>query len=290
MITVQSFLSTIRNVPASYFVYSSFSFFGLQRGGELPGGWFVKALGAAGRELAVVRQTLYRMEHEEELITRRVGRMKFYRPSPYALAEIEAGAQKIFAPVSREWDGQWTIVHVGLRTPQLEKHRERVVALLAVEGYARMDANTFVHPTAPVERLVNALHSRARTDVTVVRGSLANSDVQSTLVALWRTGSLKQRYQRSIRKLAAMRERASASLDDREAFLMRFAVVFDHLGVAWDDPGLPQALLPDDWPGEEARAMASHLYQQLLPAATRYADHLLEEVIGHSPANVGVLR
>lgn len=280
-------LSTIKNVPASYFVYSSFSFFGLKRGGELPGGWFVKALGAAGREVAVVRQTLYRMENEEELITRKVGRMKFYTPSPYALAEIEAGSQKIFSRSVRPWDGLWTIVHVGLRTELLAKHRERVVALLAVEGYARMDANTFVHPNAPVERLVNALHDRARAEVTVVRGPLAIGDAAQALVALWKLGALKQRYQRSIRKLSALTDHARTSVDDRDAFLMRFAVVFDHLGVAWDDPGLPTALLPDDWPGDRARTMAAQLYERLLPAATRFADRLLNEVLASSPAKTG---
>jgi phenylacetic acid degradation operon negative regulatory protein len=283
-------LSTIQRVPASYFVYSSFSFFGIHRGGELPGGWFVKALGEAGREEALVRQTLYRMERDEELVARRVGRMKFYAPSRYALAEIAAGTQKIFAPIARSWDGLWTMVHVGLRTPSLASHRERVIALLAVEGYARMDANTFVHPNAPPQRLVDALHPRARAGVTVVRGSLENRDAERELVALWRASSLKQRYQRAIRKLESMKLRTRSALCDREAFLMRFAVVFDHLGVAWDDPGLPAALLPEDWPGEEARIMASELYERLLPAAIRYADRLLEEVLAKSPTHFGVHR
>lgn len=290
MTEIDRALSTISNVPASYFVYSSFSFFGIQRNGELPGAWFVRALGDAGRTEATVRQTLYRMEREEELTTRRVGRVKFYAPSAYALAEISAGSQKIFAPVAREWDGQWTLVHVGLRTPALAKHRERVVALLAVEGYARLDANTFAHPNAPVERLMNALDARARHGVTVVRGQLASVDTTATLVSHWRLGTLRQRYLRAISKLERLHRIAQQRLSDRDAFLLRFAVVFDHLRVAWDDPGLPPELLAADWPAERARKLAADLYERLLPAAIRYADALLDEVTGASLLRRGLHR
>src|SRR5688500_5255508 len=122
-------LSTIRRVPLSYYVYSSFSFFGRIRGGELPGSWFVRALAAAGRDPAAVRQTLFRMEREEELVARKHGRMKFYAPSAYARAEIDAGTEKIFQEPDASWDGQWTLVRVGFRTASHAKHRERVIAL-----------------------------------------------------------------------------------------------------------------------------------------------------------------
>jgi phenylacetic acid degradation operon negative regulatory protein len=273
-------LSTLGRVPASYFVYSAFSFFGNRRGGELPGAWFVRALGDAGRDVAVVRQTLYRMEREGELVARRAGRAKHYAPSSYAHAEIDAGTAKIFERPAPPWDGEWTVVRVGLRTPALANDRQRVVALLAVEGFAQLDANVFVHPRPAADRLREALPARARAEVLIVRGSLMGAEAQPGLVARWRIDELARRYRRALRWLAELERWIDAHPGDREAFLARFAVVFEHLAVAWDDPDLPAQLLPDEWPGPEARRTAARLYERLLPGATRHADAILADALG----------
>jgi phenylacetic acid degradation operon negative regulatory protein len=273
-------LSTIRRVPLSYYVYSSFSYFGRIRGGELPGGWFVTALAAAGRDAAAVRQTLFRMERDEELITRKQGRMKFYAPSAYARAEIEAGTEKIFEEPGASWDGLWTVVRVGLRTPALAKHRERVIALLSVEGFAQLDANVFVHPRPAADRLLAALPGRARAEVAVLRGELLGADAADAFVRLWPIEQLAKRYRRVLDAFDALDAALERGLSDRDAFLMRFAVVFEHLGVAWEDPNLPRQLLPADWPGAESRRTAGRLYRRLRPAAIRFADAVLDDVRG----------
>ena len=274
-----SWLSTIERVPVSYFVYSAFSYFGKKRGGELPGGWFIAALTDAGRDEAAIRQTLYRMEREGELVTRRVGRMKFYRPSVYATAEIDAGTEKIFERRQHDWDGQWTFVRVGLRTTPTARQRERVIALLAVEGFAQVDANLFVHPRSAAERLLEALSPRARADVVILRGHLMDDAAQASLAALWNVDALATRYRNVLARFEKIRVRLREGVRDRDAFLMRFAVVFDYLAVAWQDPDLPGDVLPADWPGDEARAAAAGLYELLLPPSTRYADALLRSVM-----------
>ena len=79
-------------------------------------------------------------------------------------------------------------------------------------------------------------------------------------------------------------------LTDRDACLMRFAVVVDYLGVAWDDPGLPRELLSSDWPADEARVNAARAYDRLLPGATRFADLVLQQVLGAPPQRRGDLK
>src|SRR6185503_17631984 len=88
LLTMDKYLSTINSYPVSYAVYSSLSFFGPHTGGELPGRWFVGALG--------------RVE----------GRQRFYRFTPLARAEARLGLARIMDPLPRGWDGQWTIVHL----------------------------------------------------------------------------------------------------------------------------------------------------------------------------------
>lgn len=282
--------SSIQRVPISYFVYSAFSYLAPRHGGELPGSWFVHALTAPdiGRSEDAVRQTLYRMEREGEVETRRVGRAKLYAPSAYARAEIEAGSAKIFERAAERWDGRWTVVHVDLRTPQLALHRERVVALLAVEGFARLDANLFVHPRDVAGRLEAALSTTARRGVLIMRATMAEPSTQA-VTARWRPAELARRYARVLRWLDGVQRRVDAGIADAEAFRLRFDVVFTFLGVAWDDPRLPPELLPPEWPGDHARHAARRAYESLLPGAIRHGEHILQ-LVEPRPARRRLLR
>ncbi|MBX3174906.1 MAG: hypothetical protein KF709_10875 [Gemmatimonadaceae bacterium] len=270
-------LSGIARVPISYFVYSAFSYYGGRHGGQLPGSWFVRALTALGRNEDAVRQTLYRMEQDGELIGRRARRTKFYRPSAYARAEIDAGTEKLFAARDERWDGQWTFVHVGLRRPAVAKQRERVIALLAVEGFASVDANLYAHPRRAERRLYEALPAASRREVVILRGVPGNAESTAALTALWKVGELGRRYAKVEAQLQRLERTAARRIDDADAFRWRFAVVFGFLGVAWDDPNVPGELLPPDWPGERARDLAARLYRKLLPGAVRYGDAIYAE-------------
>lgn len=269
-------VSIIDTVPISYFVYSSLSCFGRRRGGELPGMWFVRALTEAGRDLAAVRQTLYRMEAEGELLTRRAGRVKFYRATGVADGEIETGLAKIFQPAAPDWDGQWTMVHLNLRGPANRVARERVVSLLAVQGFALMGDEVYLHPRDVGRELAGAIGAAARAHVIIVRGPLTNVAATPTILAHWRVPALNQRYRRVRIRLEELARALDRRVSDRDAFLLRFALVFDFLGVAWDDPDLPPAVLPADWQGHAARELAASLYRRLVEPATRYSDRLLD--------------
>lgn len=272
-------MSTIERVPISYFVYSSLSFFGRQCGGELPGTWFVRAIGDAGRDLAAIRQTLYRMEAEEELVSRKVGRVKYYSASTYAHGEIDAGLERILGTPDEAWDKRWTFVHLGFgHMPLRRVARERVVALMSVEGFAHLGGDVYVHPRDVGERIAKALSASARPHVAIVTGPLVNVAVEPSLVALWKIDTLGERYRAARGRLQALEADVRSGVSDRDAFVLRFAVVFEFLQVAWDDPRLPREVLPPDWPGDGARALAARLYRKLIPGATRYAQALLRDV------------
>src|SRR4051794_19888621 len=129
------FRQTVVEAPVSYSIYSAFSFYGRRRGSELPGSWIVAALGDLGHRAAAVRQTLYRMEGSEELASRTEGRNKFYRLTPAAAAEADAGLDKILRGDEGSWDGQWTIVQFYAGSEQ-RVERERLRELLITEGFA----------------------------------------------------------------------------------------------------------------------------------------------------------
>ncbi|HEX9894263.1 MAG TPA: hypothetical protein VGA78_10090, partial [Gemmatimonadales bacterium] len=145
-------LSTVTSAPISYAVYSGLSFYGRRRGGELPGLWFVRAFGALGHAAPAVRQTLFRMERTAVLATRRAGRGKFYRLSPLAQAEADAGLAKILGPRPEAWDGQWTLLHARFDWSERDQ-RERLYELLRSEGFAPLGAGAFLHPRDRAARI-----------------------------------------------------------------------------------------------------------------------------------------
>jgi phenylacetic acid degradation operon negative regulatory protein len=272
---IDEILSTVTDAPVSYLVYSAMSFYGDRRGGELPGTWFVAALESLGVAAAAARQTLFRMERDEELVGRKVGRVKLYRASPYARAEIGAGVQKIFTTVDAEWDGYWTLVLTQFPNDR-RLERERVRNILQVEGFAPLGNGAYVHARDRAERLRAALADLGVGGfVTAFRADQVHgvSDREFAL-AHWDLDALGHEYVEFLDRFEPLASRPAREFARQVQFALRFAVVLGFLEVAWKDPELPASMLPARWPGGRARTLARRLYERFLPGALAFGDEL----------------
>ena len=259
--------------PVSYTVYSSLSFFGPHVEGELPGTWFVAALGQVGHEAAAVRQTLWRMERSGELHGRSEGRQRFYRFTPLAQAEAALGLARIMDPLPAEWDGQWTMVHLRFGTRH-RTERERVVAALQSGGFRSPGPGVFLHPRERAEAIRSIVDQGGSHRMTVIRGRREGGPADSAFVrALWDLDGLAARYREFLDAWSGDARRRH--WEPEEAFAARFALVFSYLDIAWNDPELPLELLPAQWPGARARELARTLYRRLQPGALRQCQELL---------------
>lgn len=274
-------LSTIRTSQTSLLVYSCLSAYAGRRSGELPGTWFVAAFAPLGREVQAVRQTLFRMVREKELVARKAGRVKFFRLSPYGLAATAAGFEKIAAPPDERWDGDWTIVRYEF-TSRDRFDRDRVRDMLETEGFAAIGRGVYVHPHDRTPRIVDALREVGRLDdVMLFRARRVGGEGDAQLVRrLWDLDALERRYRKFLDDFAFLLRRPARSWTPEAAFAARLAVVIAFLDVAWDDPGLPASLLPARWNGRRAREVVSTLYQTLLPGTLEHGDALLASVEG----------
>lgn len=90
----------------------------------------------------------------------------------------------------------------------------------------------------------------------------------------WNLDQIEARYEAFTARYTSL-IRSAASLPQESAFVLRFAVVFDYLEVAWQDPDLAPSLLPAKWAGTRARRLARELYRRLLPGALAFGDSLL---------------
>ncbi len=272
-------LSSVQRAPTSRFVYSSLGFFGSRRGGALPGPWFVQALGSIGIEEGAIRQTLYRMEKRGALDVRREGRTNLYAASPPTAAIIEAGTDKMLAPGPGAWDGEWSLVQYQFDADQRQA-RDHVRDILMVEGFTALAPGLYVHPRDRAGRVRQAVEGLGLgRHLQTFRGRRDGPEPDDRFAReRWDLSGIAGRYRRFLDRFEPVAKEAPDSIDALEAFGLRFALVIEYLEVAWDDPELPPALLPEGWPGARARRLVKELYETLLPLAVEHADRVLAEV------------
>ncbi len=269
-------LSSLQNAPTSRFIYSSLSFYGPHHNEELPGSWFTRALTTLGVDEMAIRQTLYRMEREGALVSRKEGRTKVYSATPSTRAVIDAGSAKMRPPVEEKWDGTWTLVRF-LLDGGMRQIRDRLREVLQVEGFASLGSGLYIHPRDRSSRLagaVKALNVAGR--VHIFRGPRLHGVSERSFVReLWDVDAIAVRYREFVAAFDGLAGRNR--WDPREAAAVRFALVFRFLEVAWDDPELPPDLLPARWPGRRAREVVRRLYDELTPPALEFGNAIMDE-------------
>src|SRR5262249_49453954 len=155
--------------------------------------------------------------------------------------------------------------------------RERLREVLRAEGFAAIAGGVYVHPRDRARRLLDAARGHdVRDMIEVFRASRVDSetiDDRAFVARHWDLDALATRYEEFVRRYEPI-ARYAPTLPMKSAFVLRFAIVFDYLEVAWADPELAPSLLPVKWAGARARELARDLYRQLLPQALAFGDSL----------------
>lgn len=74
-----------------------------------------------------------------------------------------------------------------------------------------------------------------------------------------------------------------AAPSGEEALVARILLIHDFRRVVLRDPGLPRDLLPAEWSGEGARALAGEIYRAVVAASERFLDHQARDENGLLP-------
>ncbi len=247
-------------------------------GGELPGGWFVRALSELGHSPNAIRQTLFRLTRQGELVARKSGRQKIYSSSSYMRKEIAVGLEKIFLPAPQEWDRLWTMVQYSFDGDD-RNDRERIRSILGLIGFAPLGTGLFIHPQDHSNAINEVVRENGLTkNVRIFRSRQLNPEDDKRLVKeLWDLADLAKQF-RAFLANARKVESLIANADNQVAFQVRYYIVMEILRTAWNDPDLPVSLLPAHWPGYKARSTAKELYERLLEPATEHAQEILEDL------------
>ncbi|RLC59083.1 MAG: phenylacetic acid degradation operon negative regulatory protein PaaX [Chloroflexota bacterium] len=261
------------------FIFSLYGHYVLPRGGEIWIGSLIRALAALDFSAGAVRALVSRMQRKGFLQSRRVGRLSFYRLTDLGLQEVHRGGERAFAPPTAEWDGRWTVVTYSIP----EKHRRRRDMLrrsLGSWGFGALAPGTWISPRP----LSPEAESRLRDlDVweylEIFRAEHLGPSDQHTLVAhAWpQLSALGDRYRAYVARYEPVLRRFEAgTLDDEGCFTAHLRSLIDFVAITLEDPALPSALLPKDWPRPSAQSLFEELKRALAEPAERFFDAIYQ--------------
>lgn len=224
----------------------------------------------------LVRTSLTRLVNDGLLSTRVEGRRSFYRVAPGSLELFARADDRIYHGDPPAWDGSWTIVVID-GTESTAPARARLRQELAWVGLGVVAPNVMASPLVPAETAAAVVaHVGGFTDVLVARarvtagaGTIGADELARRCAPLDETA---QRYASFTERFGRFAPDALAALAAEDACKLRILLVSTFRRIVLADPSLPPELLPPDWVGDRARAVAARVYAA---CAGRSEDHLL---------------
>ncbi|MCD8515609.1 MAG: phenylacetic acid degradation operon negative regulatory protein PaaX [Burkholderiaceae bacterium] len=265
----------------------------LPRGGRLWLGSLIDLLEPLGLNERLVRTSVFRLVKEEWLATQAVGRRTDYYLTVAGQRRFDEAARHIYAAQAPAWDRRWRLVMVvGELDPRT---RDKLRRALFWQGFGDLGAGSFVHPSADLRQVFDALVTDGMAAVLPSLMPLLAANLQlgpaahdSDMVRrAWDLDTLATGYLAFVQRyrplLAEWQAPLAPGLDDATATLLRILLIHDYRRLLLRDPELPEVLLPTHWPGQQARQLCKDLYLQLLQPSERYLDGHLRLANGDVP-------
>lgn len=217
-----------------------------------------------------LRSALSRMSREGWLEALRSQGSPRYRLTARGRELIEEGIARIYGRHRSAWDGRWLLVSYSLPERRRDQ-RDRLRQGLSFLGFGSLGNGLFVSPH-DLRRHVCELIKRygVESHVTMHHGLLEwPGDAAQVVERAWDLDRLEGVYQDFVRRTRRAANGAG-DLDDRDSFRRRFLLTHEFRHYLFDDPDLPDALLPSGWVGIEAHQAFVDYNRILRRRAERY--------------------
>jgi len=214
----------------------------------------------------LVRTATSRLVSSGRLEGERSGRRSFYRLAPAARAEFADAARLLYTRQTKAEN--WFVLHApNLAQDEVRRHR-----------MARMGGDVWLSPVRGDSLPASAL--ALKVELPIETSELA------ALAGLWDLTKLQSLYDGLLKRFRPVASLAASgrAIAAKDAFIARLLLVHSYRGVLLRDPCLPEAALPRDWHGTEARDLFRSLYAALSPTADVEIGRRLEGRTGLLPA------
>ncbi|MEM5432258.1 phenylacetic acid degradation operon negative regulatory protein PaaX [Cupriavidus oxalaticus] len=230
----------------------------------------------------LVRTATFRLTADDWLSATRIGRRSYYGLSEAGLQRVLHAGKRIYAGEAQEWDGRWTMVMV--RGDVRATVRQKLKRELLWEGFGAIAPGVMAHPNADLGSLREIIGAaRAQEYVSVMEASSLEAfpiqPLQALMHQTFKLGDVADAWQALLKRFSPLAEEA-AQLAPADAYFVRTLLVHEYRRVLLRDPNLPEALLPQDWPGRTARDLCSGMYGALLEASEDYLHRVVEVAEG----------
>ena len=232
------------------------------RGGRVALAVLQEIAARIGIEPGALRTAMSRLAADGWVVREREGRNSFYRLAEGGRHAFDLATRRIYAGGPPAWNGSWTVLISPSEVRESDAGEAAALGFVRVSGRAFLRAETEGAP--PV--------ADSFPQMLLVHGT--GAEHPETILSFWPSGETADAYRAFIggfAPLAAALDRGDA-LTDLDAVAARTLLVHDWRRIVLRDPGLPAELLPADWPGEEARALARRIYKALSGRSERCLD------------------
>jgi phenylacetic acid degradation operon negative regulatory protein len=220
------------------------------RGGRVALQALQDIMGRLRIEAGTLRTAMSRLAADHWVMRERDGRNSFYRLAEEGRHAFDLATRRIYAAGPPDWDGTWTVAIAPAGDGEWRGRMEEA-------GFLRVESGVYLRPgNAP------AIASEPR-DVLVIHGSSAEHP--EAMRMLWPSEEVATAYGAFIEAYRPLCEalKRSTAFRPLDAIAARTLLLHDWRRIVLRDPGLPLALLPKDWTGEEARSLARDIYDRL---------------------------
>ena len=273
-----------RRVQASSLIVTIFGDAVLPRGGRVWLGSLIQLLEPMQLNERLVRTSVFRLVKDGWLSAETVGRRANYALTPWGRRRFEEASSQIYAARAPVWDKRWRMMLVVGELSS--RQREQLRRTLFWKGFGLIGPNCFIHPGVQLGEVIDALSAEGLQALLPQLVPMMAEDFQSAPAAsdadlvtrAWDLSALGQSYADFVAMYSPIlaHARAVSVADDEQAFLLRMLLIHDYRRLLLRDPELPDALLPKDWSGRQARALCKELYKQIEVPSERYLDKTLQ--------------
>jgi phenylacetic acid degradation operon negative regulatory protein len=255
------------------FIFTVFGLYVRELGGWISVSQLISLMSLVGLDAQAVRSAVSRLKRSGFLVSERREGAAGYALSEYGERVLAEGDLRIF---SRETapGADWVLAVFSVPESERDK-RHALRSRLSWLGFATLASGTWIAPShvADDARLVLAEEDLDQYVELFHADHLGPRDVRALVREWWDLVGIDARYREFIATNEPLLKKWSTSTPDPgEAFADYVRVLTTWRQLPYLDPGLPPALLPEDWPAARAGRLFTQL-QDLL--ATTAHDHVV---------------